>query len=132
MESESRVRRGTGPAASVPIRFAAQVLRLRATKRGPLRPRGRNDAPSRRRRRLLNSAPSVVVLPGLPVKSRRQGRGELRALAFAERDRDCETLQMLIDNLRAKAHAMRLKEVFHFVFAVEQRNHRLAHPWQGA
>src|SRR5271167_2860647 len=65
----------------------------------------------------------------LPLSSFER-RLQVLAFAFAESNCNAEALEVLIDYFTAEAHAMFTEEPFHFVFAIEQCNDRLAHPWQ--
>src|SRR5262249_48658424 len=56
--------------------------------------------------------------------------GQVRTLARAKSHRDAQALEVLVDDLAAQAHAMRLEEIVHLALAIEQRNYRLAHPRQ--
>src|ERR1700733_13949025 len=70
-----------------------------------------------------------VFMPSLSPSSLER-RLQVFAFAFAESDCDAEALEVLVDYFAAEAHAMLTEEPFHFVFAIEQRDDRLAHPRQ--
>src|SRR5713101_3504309 len=74
----------------------------------------------------------AMVRDSFSQTSAAESRFELRPLALAERDRNGEPLEMLIDQLVAEPDLVPLEEGVDLGLAIEQADDRFAHPRQSA